>query len=413
MKMRTVLGILLTLSLLLTSQAMAAQNPVEKLGKLLYFDNYLSLNQNQACATCHHPSARFADPLNNRFPFDYPVSFGSDNTLNGGRNAPTASYAAYIPLFDWNAVDGLFFGGQFWDGRAPTLKDQAKGPFLNPVEMAMADEAAVIAALVDRGNPKNRLYQRLFQQVYGINLQAIDTTWNSPEVLAAYDKLAEAIATFEQTQLFSPFSSKYDYYLAGQTTLTAQELNGLAIFEDPIRGNCAACHTSQPVINADGTIVPPMFTDFTYDNLGIPKSSNPLIAAFPVDYGLGARTNLNLFNPDLALGVLPNGNSGYPSEAGKFRVSTLRNLDKTAPYGHNGFFPTLADIVHFYNTRDVVAENWATPEVDLNVNRVELGNLGLTPQDETDLIAFLLTLKDGFRDAPPASYVLPPVTPLN
>lgn len=404
MKMRIIVALSTVLLLVFASLAAAALTPEQKLGKELYFDKHLSLNQNQACATCHHPSAKYADPLNAKLPYDFPVSLGSDETLNGGRNAPTSSYAAFIPAFSWNAAEGLFVGGQFWDGRAPTLKDQAKGPFLNPVEMAMADEAAVIAALVDRKNKNAKKYQTLFMQEYGIDLSTIDTTWNSPEVLEAYDKLAEAIGTYEQSFDFRPFTSKYDYYLAGLTTLNAQELSGLQIFEGA--AGCNACHPSEATLNPDGSIVPPMFTDFTYDNLGIPKSSNLLIANFPIDYGLGARPDLAVFNPALA----PDADGLFPTEKGKFRVSTLRNLSRTAPYGHNGFFATLDEIVHFYNTAG--DGTWPVPEVADNVNRIELGNLGLTPQQEADLVAFLQTLTDGFGETMPANFVLPVITPL-
>jgi cytochrome c peroxidase len=398
------------LLLLMVSGASAALTPVQHLGKILYFDQYLSLNQNQACASCHHPSARFADPLNLKFPYDFPVSLGSDPTLNGGRNAPTAAYAAFTPVFAWN---NGFSGGQFWDGRANSLKDQAKGPFLNPVEMGMADEAAVIGAIADPGNKNFKLYLKLFWQVYGINLRSLDTSLVSPEILAAYDKTAEAIASFEQTCRFTSFSSKYDYYLAGQARLSAMELRGLEVFENPALGNCAACHPNQARVLPDGRILPPLFTDFTYDNLGVPKNLNPLIADNPVDYGLGARSNLNLYNPALSPELLPDGASVYLSEAGKFRVSSLRNTLRTAPYSHNGYFATLEEIVHFYNTRDVAAENWAPPEVALNVNMTELGNLGLSPQQEADLVAFIRTLTDGYGRGMPPNFVLPEITALD
>jgi len=389
MNTRRIICIVATLLSGLVATAAFAMTPQERLGKLLYYDTYLSLNQNQACASCHHQRAGYADPDNLRDPYNNVVSLGSDITLNGGRNAPTSAYAAFTPVFFWDAAAGLYVGGQFWDGRADTLKDQAKGPFLNPVEMGMADEAAVIAAIASHGNPNYNQYVKLFQSVYGVNLRAIDYT-NEPQILGIYNQVAEAIGTFEQTTRFTEFSSKYDYYLAGLTALSAQELSGLALFEGV--AGCAGCHPSQAMLNPDGTIVPPLFTDHTYDNLGVPKSTNPLIAGNDIDYGLGGRLN------DAA-------------ENGKFRVSTLRNIAVTAPFAHNGYFATLAEIVNFYNTRDV--GSWDPPEVADNVNTNELGDLGLTPQDEADLVAFLMTLTDGFAPAMPATFVLPPVTPLN
>ena len=364
-----------------SAMALTAQ---EKLGQMLYFDKYLSLNHNQSCASCHHQSAGWADPLNAAMPDVYPVSLGSDRTLNGCRNAPPSGYAAFSPIFDLQ----MLVGGQFWDGRADTVKDQAKGPFLNPVEMAMPDEAAVIAAIADTNNPKSRAYQIFFKQAYGVNLKSIDYTDNAL-ILDLYDKVAEAIGSFEQTKRLTSFTSKYDYSLAGMTTLDEQEVRGLAIFEG--KGGCNACHPSAPQVNADGTITPPLFTDFTYDNLGVPKSDNVLLANCPIDLGLGGRLN-------------------DPAQDGKFKVSSLRNIEMSAPYTHNGYFATLQDIVHFYNTRD--NGTWPAPEVAANVNNIELGNLGLSAQEEADLVVFLQTLTDGFGNKMPDNFVLPTITPL-
>jgi len=323
--------------------------------------------------------AGFADPRNAADPVNQPVSLGSIETLNGGRNAPTAAYALYSPPFYFDYEEGLYVGGQFWDGRAPTLTDQAKGPFLNPVEMALADRAALLAAVMDRDNPNDRSYRKLFSEVYGVRLGDVDLT-NPLVVDAMYDRVAEAIATFETTTPFRRFDSKFDYYLKGQVLLTEQELRGLELFDGEAK--CNLCHISEPTELSDGRMLPPLFTDFTYDNLGIPKSTNPMIADLPVDLGLGARMDL------------PEDREG---QLGKFKVSTLRNLTLTAPYGHNGFFATLEEIVHFYNTRDV--ESWPAPEVPQNVNTEELGALGLTPDEETDLVAFLKTLTDGYKPA--------------
>lgn len=381
---------LLTCALLLgTAVGALAGTAEENLGQRLYFDKNLSLNQNQSCASCHLPATGFADPMNVRDPWNSVVSLGSDITLNGGRNSPTSGYAAFIPPFGFDDAEGLYFGGQFWDGRANTLKDQAMGPLLNPVEMAMPDEAAVIAAIADPANKNYNQYVKLFASVYGIDLTTLDLN-NSTQVLNAYDKTAQAIAVFEQSNRFAKFNSKYDYYLAGQAKLTTQEQAGLALYEG--KAMCSACHPSAATINPDGTIVPPLFSDFTYDNLGIPKSMNPMIADLPVDLGLGGR-------------------QGYETEMGKFRVSSLRNIAFTPPYGHNGYFATLEEIVHFYNTAG--DGTWPAPEVPETVNRDELGALGLTPQEEADLVAFLMTLSDGYKDKMPANFVLPPMTPLN
>ena len=347
--------------------------PKQKLGQFLYMDKSLSSPVGQACVTCHHPSAGFADPDNRKDPVNSVVSVGADGFSVGGRNAPTAAYAAHSPVFQWDAKRGMYIGGQFWDGRAPTLKEQAKGPFLNPVEMANTMEGVVAAV-------RQAPYAWLFFQVYGPT--SLD------DVPVAYDKIAEAIADFEGTGILNKFTSKYDYYLAGKVRLSKKELRGFQLFNDPLKGNCAACHPS-----TRGPYDPrhPLFTDYSFDNLGIPKSTNPLIANNPVDYGLGLRAAIAAVDPC----TLPDGAVVSCSQAGKYKVPALRNIAKTPPYAHNGYFATLTEIVNFYNTADI-AGMWSDPEVPLNVNRTELGNLGLTAAEVEDIVAFLHTLSDGY-----------------
>jgi cytochrome c peroxidase len=156
-------------------------------------------------------------------------------------------------------------------------------------------------------------------------------------------------------------------------------LRGLALFNDAGKGNCAACHPTTNYIDTDATVHPPLFTDYTYDNLGIPTNSRvyELAGGAPPDLGLGGRTDI-----------------ADPNEYGKFKVPTLRNAAKTAPYGHNGYFPTLAEIVTFHNTRDGVPSAWEVPEVPETVNHQETGNLGLTRIEELQIVAFLMTLTD-------------------
>ncbi len=336
----------------------------EFLGKLLYQDQNLSQHKNQSCFTCHS-SPGFADAR-----FQNVVSAGSNPQLHGGRNAPSSAYASYSPAFHWNQEDETFVGGQFWDGRANTLAEQAKMPLLNPVEMGMKNKESVLQAINDPQNKNYTQYRKLFKKVYGTSLKDWEkniTTF----VEKNYDNLADAIATYEKSKELNPFHSKFDLYLAGETKLTEQELRGLQLFNG--KGRCSSCHTSEASIDASGKITPPLFTDFTYDNIGIPKNNHPLLKNNPIDLGLGAR-------------------EGLKEQAGKFKVPTLRNIGLTAPYGHNGYFATLKDIVHFYNTRD--DGTWPAPEVMENLNKDELGNLGLTDQEENDLVQFLHTLSD-------------------
>jgi len=377
--MRTTLSLLTLLTLTASFATAAPLTAEQELGKLLYFDRYLSLNHNQSCASCHDPGAGFADPLDLRLPGIYVTSAGSDTTLFGGRNAPTASYAMYSPVFFFDTTAGLWTGGQFWDGRAGTLADQAKGPFLNPVEMAMPDMGSVLTALTEPRNRNADDYQAGFLAVYGIDLATLNLA-DPAAVENAYDMVAQAIGEFEKSLAFGEFSSKFDYVSAGLATFEPDEQRGHDLFMG--KAMCNLCH------------VPPLFTDFTYDNLGIPKSKNDLIKKNPADLGLAVTV--------AALPALPTDPAAAPAlQEGKFKVSSLRNIEMTAPYGHNGYFATMLEIVHFYNTRDVSNE-WEKPEVPQNVNITELGNLMLTPAEEADIVAFLKTLTDGFGDPLPA-----------
>ena len=361
---------------------------IEMLGKKIYMDENLSLYSNQSCKTCHHPAAGFADKDNKVDPYNSVVSTGSDGFSVGGRNAPTAAYAGFSPVFHWDYTIGGYVGGMFWDGRATgntlgdPLAEQAQGPFLNPVEMAMPNADAVVYAVAVSN------YAGLFMQVFP------ETDFNN--VPETYNNIARAIAAYERSGQVTRFSSRFDQFWEAcdnlginvseiDTTtdlnslpegiLSNLELQGLALFNDP-KGNCAACHVTTDYVDANNVAFPPLFTDFTYDNLGIPKSENPLIADNPVDYGLGGRNN-----------IMKKG-----KQLGKFKVPTLRNIAKTPPYGHNGYFATLEDIVWFYNTRDIAA--WAPPEVDKNVNTEELGDLGLTPGEEQLIVVFMGSLTD-------------------
>ena len=379
----------------------------QHLGRLLFTDADLSLKRNQSCATCHSlalardpvtgrklQTPGFVDPDNVQQ--GTAVSAGSVTGQQGRLNAPSVGYAAFSPFFHWNSDAGLYVGGQFWNGRADSLADQAAQPFLHPDEMAMPSAWAVVTRLKE-----NRRYRQLFKQLYDMDLDAIpayelaDAKLRPPPgVQEVYARMTEAIAAFEKSPMFNRFTSKFDYYLAGQTQLNEQEFAGLAVFQDETKGNCAACHISAPGIAPDGGLMPPLFTDFTYDNIGVPRNRN--IPGDPEpDPGLGGRA-------DIAARDL----SG--AELGKHKVMSLRNIAVTPPYAHNGVFQTLEEIVHFYNTRDVLGfvvdnndpgfatQGWPAAEIAVNVNTDELGDLGLSDLDEAALVAFMKTLTDGY-----------------
>ncbi len=342
----------------------SAFNIKERLGKLLFFEESLSTPPGQACSTCHSPEIAFADPES-----DLPVSKGARPGLYGSRNDMTIAYAAFIPPLHRNKEEDIWIGGLFWDGRVNSLAKQAQSPLLNPLEMANPDTMTIAGKL------RALSYAALFNEAYGSD------ALSNPDT--AFTNMADAIEAYEKTSEVSPFSSKYDSWLRGETELSMQELRGLKLFEAEDKGNCAACHPSRPA--EDGS--PPLFTDFTYDNLGTPRNpENPF-------YSLPSELNPDGFAfVDLGLGKTVND----PAQNGKFRVSTLRNVAITPPYMHNGVFKTLFNVMAFYNTRDVA--EWPAPEVSANVNMEELGDLGLTNQELEDLVAFLRTLTDHWKE---------------
>lgn len=381
----------------------------QRLGRQLFEDTNLSLHRNQACVSCHglapagaeHIAASasqsgFVDPEN--VVTGSAVSKGSVAGVSGVLNAPTISYARFSPAFHWDAAEGLYIGGQFWNGRATSLAEQAKGPFLNPREMAMPSAWAVISRVKEHAG-----YREAFRRLYDIELDDIPAReLAAPDqrppvgVQEAYQRLAQAIAAFEQSRMFSPFSSKFDFVLAGKTRFSADEQAGLELFKGD-KAQCAACHPVEPGIAPGGGVLPPLFTDFSYDNLGVPRNVN-IPGNPPPDPGLGGRPDVAAADPQR-------------EELGKHKVMTVRNVALTPPYMHNGALRTLEQVVHFYNTRDTKArscadlndpgfgtECWPDPEIKANVNREELGDLDLSAEEEAQLVAFMLTLTDGYPE---------------
>jgi cytochrome c peroxidase len=337
----------------------------EALGEFIFNDTSLSTPPGQACATCHNPASHFVD---NRGTV---TSAGAVTGRFGNRQSPSAAYAAFSPDFHFDLDAQDYIGGQFWDGRAADLEEQAKGPFLNPSEMNNANKAEVVQK-VQSGQAAAGM-----KAIYGNDIFS--------HVDKAYDAIAEVIAAFERTEKVSPFTSKYDAYLAGHATFTAEEARGLQAYNDPEVGNCAACHPSTPL--PDGT--PPLFTDYSYDNLGVPRNYlNPFY------------TQSAQFNPDgdnfVDEGLFKT--TKREDDRGRFKVPTLRNIAATAPYFHNGAFSSLRQVVDFYSDRDTGM--FGDPEEPQGVNDTELGKLGLTDQSKSDIVAFLRTLTDGYFTKP-------------
>jgi len=355
-------------------------SPAAALGEKIFSDQSLSASGLQSCATCHDPASAHAGNDGRAVPLGGP---GMDVT--GFRNTPTLRYLSFNTAFFFDD-EGTPTGGFNLDGRASSLMEQAHRPFLAPHEMANGTPAEVVDKL------RSASYVSEFMQVFGSDI--FDTGD------AAFDRAAFALHQYEKESAeFRPFDSKFDYFLAGKVQLTAEEINGFALFNNPTRGNCAACHSTARL--ADGT--PPLFTDFTYDNLGVPRNPDIPATADPDYYDLG------LCGPDrtdlAARGDL----------CGAFKVPTLRNVAVTAPYFHNGKFATLRDVVAFYVRRDTNPEEWypnagadkfddLPPQYRVNVNTTEapynrrLGDQpALTPDEIDDVVAFLNTLTDGYQ----------------
>lgn len=435
----------------LSSRSAAQGGPgpgVVQLGKALFFDTSLSTPTGMSCATCHNPDAGFTNPVSGINQRLGPVP-GAVVGRFGNRKPQAVSYARFSPQGppQIDPRDNRYVGGQFWDGRARDLREQATMPLQN------ANEMNNTAHLL--GSPEKVVYKirygknsTLFKQVYGADIFSQPTA-------RVFDLAVQAIAAWEASPEVSPFTSKYDAYLQGRASLTPEELDGLHLFTGSLSGRpggpraaknaqCTTCHAISP----DGTR-PDIFSRFTFRNVGFPKNpanpyytqtdkkSNPLgynpLGFNWVDYGLGSN-----FYPaqGLAAGDLAHGDPlGID---GVFKTPTLRNVDKrptfdfVKAYGHNGFFKDLKQVVHFYNTRnlttvpgeviDFTRPNpylglrgrplWPTPEVaspktlenpagHRDGPGLHIGNLGLTPVEEDHIVAFLKTLSDGFFTRPP------------
>ncbi len=363
------------------------------LGHMIFCDKNLSNPIGQSCASCHAPSTGFSGPLSS-INATGAVYEGALTGRFGNRKPQSAAYATPSPVLHHDSEEEVFVGGLFWDGRATGWRlgspaaEQALGPFLNPAEQNLAVPADVVSRVCAA------MYGRIFRTLFGAS------ACTPSNVAADYDNIGLAVAAFEGSPMVNRYASKYDRYLRGEATLSALERKGLALFEG--KAKCAQCHPSRPGKGGE----PPIFTDNTFDNLGLPRNpQNPVYEARGddwVDPGLGGF--LESLGGDLAAKAAEN--------IGKHRVPTLRNVDKrpyasfVKAFGHNGAFKSLKQIVHYYNTRDVLprcetARNprvgdtcWPAPEVEANLNTEELGDLGLTARDEDALVAFLKTLSD-------------------
>src|SRR5438876_6695986 len=458
-------------------------NMLQPLGKLMNYDLNMSVMKNVACASCHLPYAGFSGPIPsvNLTMIAYPGSF---RFRAGKRTAQRYTYSPWYPVLQLNETQGLFFGGNFWDSRATGYllqnpdAEQAQHPPVDTQEMGLPDTACIAFRL------SQAEYRPLFEQVWGMGSLDIKFPHDTEQICATpggaavfgtdttpvklspedrtqanrvFDNWGQSLDAFEKSREVSPFTSKFDAFLASPTTtpLTPDEMAGYALFRG--QAACTTCHvdgrgsTQTPGTGFDGVpstttgtdtshaaTVNPLFTCFGSANEGLPLNprnafyyqTTPDFFGFtPNPFGFAYR--------DLGMGTFlrsgfgsaPNPNSEWipfaPATDGQFEVSTARNVAMTplgctteAPgpffqkeFFHNGYIKSLKQLVHFYNTRDLFAfpvtsghcppgtiekvNCWPMPEVRNNLD-MTTGNLALTDLQENQIVAFLQTLTDGF-----------------
>ncbi len=450
---------------------------VQTLGKLMNFDENISVFKNVACAFCHMPYAGFSGPIQsvNASMIAYP---GSVHYRAGKRVAQRYTYSPFFPVLNYNQAQGAFFGGNFWDARATGYlignpdAEQAQHPPVDSQEMGMPDTACIVFRL------SQAAYRPLFEQIWGADALAISFPSNAEQICStpngaavlggsatplvlspadrtkanqAYNAWGLSIDEYENSVAVSAFSSKFDAFLAGQYTLTSTEMAGYKLFRG--KANCNSCHldgrsTAPTPPPPQGTApnstdtgaaasVTPLFTCFGYANLGLPK--NLLDALYyqtkPDFFGFTPNA-IDFGFVDEGLGLFLGGGSGnnpdsswtqfQATTSGQMQTSTARNVAMTPPqcptteapgpyfqkeFFHNGYIKSLKELVHFYNTRDKYKFNvamghcptgttekvncWPAPEVGANLD-MTVGNLGLTDQEENEIVVFLQTLTDGF-----------------
>ena len=361
-----------------TQEVAESMSDAAQLGQLIFKDPSLSATGAMSCQTCHEPSIGHASPF-----AEAVVNVGPAADQQGLRTPPAINYLRYNGPFKFD-TNGTPMGGFFWDGRVNSLADQAKGPFLGKAEMANGSASDVIDKL------SQTRYAEQFKKVFGANI------FTDPN--AAFDRVAYALERYQiEDPDFAPFTSKFDAVNAGQESFTEQELRGLVWFNRADKGNCASCHPSTAPDNAPAAL----FTDFSYDSLGVPRNAD-----------IPANNDANFYDKGLC-GPVRTDLSSQLNLCGKFKVPSLRNVAKRKRFFHNGKFNTLEQVVNFYITRDTNPTAWY-PTDPLNVlvyndlPALERGNVNVTEgpynrvgqapalnaQEISDLIAFLQTLSD-------------------
>lgn len=390
---------------------------VALLGKQIFFDSTLSASGRQSCASCHSPDHAYGPPDAAAVQLG-----GRSGSMQGARAVPSLRYLYRTPNFSIgpddpgnetvnvsalaaqyagkghaqktvgsaaSAVAMVPQGGLFWDGRVNTFQTQAMGPLLNPVEMANKDMATVAAKL------EKAPYAAGFSQLFGAAIL------KNPGRLV--DEALFAVSRYEiEDPSFHPYSSKYDYWLEGRARLTAAESHGLQLFEDKDKANCAGCHLDQA--GKDGQ--PPMFTDFQYEALGVPRNRS-----------LADNRDTRYFDMGLC-GPVRDDLKADTQYCAMFKTPSLRNTATRKVFFHNGEYHDLTQVLAFYDFRDTDPGKIYPRSKDGKVEKFDdvpgaylkgvdvtdppfdrkLGEKpAMSEQDMRDIIAFLHTLDDGYQ----------------
>ncbi|MBY0380393.1 MAG: cytochrome-c peroxidase [Xanthobacteraceae bacterium] len=391
-----------------------------QLGHEIFYDPSLSSSGKLACGSCHSPEHAYGPPG------DGPVMLGgSELSRHGTRAVPSLTYLERQPIFsigpddttaeesgvslsqqaaigqqstkaqktatatDQSAVNIVPQGGQFWDGRADTLQDQALIPLLDPREMD-GGSVDIVAAKLRRAP-----YAKRFAELFGENV------FQNPGMLVSEAMFAIARYQIEEPS-FHSYTSKFDYWLEGKASLNESEMRGYKLFNDPNKANCAGCHLDQ----ASKDNLAPLFTDHQYEALGAPRNTALTDNRDPKYFDLGV------------CGPVRTDIADQKQFCGMFLTPSLRNTATRHAFFHNGVFHTLQEVMDFYNFRDTNPEKVYPRAADGSVQKlndipsqyhanVDVSDPpfdrhpgdtpAMTAQEEADIIAFLQTLTDGYK----------------
>jgi len=377
------------------NQAAPVYSETAALGKLIFFDQSLSASGKMSCASCHSPSHAYGPPNGLAAQLG-----GPELHSQGTRAVPSLRYVLNrTPVWSHaqaatvaeriEDTDNAPSGGFGWDGRFNHLHEQASFPLFNPNEMANPNSAGVLAKL------ERAPYAARFKALFG------QTIFSNPD-----KAFAQAMAAIERFELedpsFHPYTSKFDYYLDGQVQLTARELRGKKLFDDPAAGNCASCHIDQVGVNGSH----PLFTDYNFEALGVPRNRE-------------LRVNADQRYFDMGLcGPLRTDQVSNKTYCGLFKTPTLRNTATRQVFFHNGSFHTLKGALRFYVQRDTNPAKWYPTNrhgkvdkfddlplamrvnvdtLDEPLTRKPGGRPAWNERDIDDVAAFLATLNDGYK----------------